>query len=258
MTDNDAVREAVRLLRGARRVVISSGAGISKESGVPTFRDAHDGLWARFQAEELATPWAFERDPDLVWSWYMYRYELIKQVKPNPGHYAVAEMEDLFDEVVVLEQNVDGLHWVAGSTDVVELHGNIQRFKCSKPCRGKTAYVYLDTLDYTTETAPPCPHCPEGGFVRPDVVWFGESLPTWAIERAYTTAARGDVMLVVGTSGTVQPAASLPSMAREQGARIIEVNPQETLISRFAHVALRGPSGEILPALVTACREENV
>jgi NAD-dependent deacetylase len=157
----------------------------------------------------------------------------------------------------VLTQNVDGLHAEAGSSDIVELHGNIQRFKCANPCDGEVRYVDLSTIEYNTEVAPPCPHCPEGGFVRPDVVWFGEGLPPGALDRAVRVAQRCDAMLVVGTSGMVHPAASLPGLARESGALVVEVNPNPTPITPTADYALRGPSGQLLPQLVDAIRKER-
>lgn len=252
MTLEAEIAEAARLFDGAQLVAVASGAGISKESGVPTFRDAQEGLWARYDPQQLATPEAFRRNPDLVWSWYMYRADLVGAVEPNAGHYAVVELEELFPQVVVLTQNVDGLHIRAGSTDVVELHGSIRRFKCSANCRGDPTIIDLSAIEYTGETAPPCPYC--GARVRPDVVWFGEALPPAALERAFEVASRCDVMLVVGTSGIVQPAASLPYRAKQSGAAIVEVNPQPGGITPIADVFLRGPSGRVLPRLVAALR----
>lgn len=251
--DQDTQRRAVEALDGARLIAVSSVAGISKESGVPTFRDAQDGLWARYDPEQLATPGAFRRDPDLVWSWYMYRTRLVEQVAPNPGHLAVADLEALVPQVVVLSQNVDGLHARAGSSDIVELHGRLGRYKCADQCRGEPTLIDLSSVEHDTVHAPACPHC--GAKVRPDVVWFGEVLPAAALERAYQIAAACDVMLAVGTtSGVVQPAASLPSLARQSGATVIEVNPEPGLVTRTADLFLQGPSGIVLPALVAALR----
>lgn len=244
--------KAVEALSRARLVAVSSGAGVSKESGIPTFREAQTGLWARYDPEQLATPAAFERDPDLVWSWYMYRYDLVRQVQPNPGHRAIADLERLVPRLVVLTQNVDGLHRAAGSTDLVELHGSLRRFKCSSNCRGFPTVIDLNAIPHNREQAPSCPHC--GALVRPDVVWFGESLPADALERALIVARECDVILVVGTSGVVQPAASLPYEARRAGATVVEVNPAPSQVTSAAHVFLQGPSGQVLPQVVDALR----
>lgn len=251
--DNDIIRAVAEAIEGFRLVVVASGAGTSKESGVPTFRDALEGLWADFDPEELATPQAFQRNPDLVWSWYMERYRKVQSVKPNPGHYAIASLEELYPQVTVLTQNVDGLHAVAGSTDVVELHGSIRRFKCFAACRGEPTRVDIAQLEVTEEKAPLCPYCATAK-VRPDVVWFGELLPVAALERARALSEKCDVFVVVGTSGVVEPAASLPRIARAHGITVIEINPEETLVSRYADFCLRGPSGEMLPRLIQALR----
>lgn len=251
------IEKAASLLRGVQRVAVLSGAGISKESGVPTFREAQHGLWARYDPQQLATPDAFRRDPDLVWRWYMYRRRLIEAVAPNPGHMAIAHLEALFPQVTVITQNIDGMHAKAGSTTIVELHGSIYRWKCSELCGGETMFVDLGTLDYNEEHAPPCPHCEEGGYVRPDVVWFGEMLPRAALEQALDEAAQCDVMLVVGTSAMVEPAASLPRIAKKSGKRLIEVNPEGTPISHLADAVLRAPSGVALPMLLAALNEEG-
>ncbi len=247
------IEQAACLISQATLLVVSSGAGISKESGIPTFRDAPTGLWANYNPEQLATRHGFRRSPDLVWSWYMMRRDLLSEARPNPGHYAVAELERLLPRVVVLTQNIDGLHAQAGSSDVVELHGSIRRFKCFDNCRGDPTPIDLETLEYTHDVAPRCPHCGVG-YVRPDVVWFGEMLPAGAIDRAFTLARLCDVMLVIGTSGIVQPAASLPVEAKQAGARVVEVNPEPGLITPHADIFLQGPSGEVLPQVVAMLR----
>src|SRR5688572_13225312 len=216
LSETNAIARAAEAVDQARLIVISSGAGISKESGVPTFRDAQDGLWAKYDPGELASPQAFERNPDLVWTWYMHRLHMARNAQPNPGHYAVVELERLVPQVVVLTQNVDGLHARAGSTDIVELHGRLGRFKCFANCQGVPTYVDIATIAYDDEHAPDCPHCESK--LRPDIVWFGEILPSDALQRAYDLTASCDVMIVVGTSGVVQPAASLPGHARRAGA----------------------------------------
>jgi NAD-dependent deacetylase len=244
------ITEAVNILSRARLVAVSSGAGISKESGIPTFREAQTGLWTRYNPEQLATPAAFERNPDLVWSWYMYRYELVREAQPNPGHYALARLEKLVPQLVILTQNVDGLHRLAGSSDVIELHGNLHRFRCSAGCQSSPAIIDLSTIVTNKEQAPACPHC--GARIRPDVIWFGEALPPRELERAFATSRACDVIVVVGTSGVVQPAASLPYEARRAGATVIEVNPSPSEVTPLAHLFLQGPSGQVLSQVVDA------
>jgi NAD-dependent deacetylase len=229
-------------LRDASRVAVLTGSGISAESGVPTFRDAQIGLWAHYDPEELATPEAFERDPRLVWEWYAWRRELVEKAAPNTGHGALAELERRVPEFVLVTQNVDGLHRRAGSRSVVELHGNILRSKCS------VEGVLVEAREDDSEVPPSCPGC--GAFLRPDVVWFGEMLPTAALEEAFEAARNCDLFFSVGTSGLVQPAASLPFEALRSGAVLVEINPDETPITRHVDFALRGQAGEVLPALV--------
>lgn len=251
----DGIRTAAAFLRTANLLVVLTGAGVSKESGIPTFRDAMDGLWSQYDPQDLATPEAFRKNPKLVWDWYEYRRQKVGAVKPNPGHYAIAEFEDLLPQVVVITQNVDSLHKQAGSTDVVELHGNIARHKCFENCRGNPTLVDVSLLEWDQQTEPPkCPHC--GAYVRPDVVWFTEALPTDALNRAVTLSQSADVMLIVGTSGVVQPAASLPYRAKRWGnAYLIDVNPIQDEITPMCDLFLQGASGDILPQIVRAMRE---
>lgn len=246
------IEQAAGILRRAGLVVVLSGAGASKESGIPTFREAQTGLWARYDPEQLATPDAFRRDPRLVWQWYAYRRRLVQSVAPNAGHYALAELEKRVPRVIVLTQNVDGLHQAAGSSDVVELHGNILRTKCSAGCQGEPTMVDLASLPLDEQDAAPphCPHCGEA--LRPDVVWFGEALPVDAINRAYEVSATCDVLLVVGTSGVVYPAAALPAVAHEAGVPVIEVNPEPSGVTALATVFLQGRGGQVLSQLVAA------
>jgi len=231
-------------LRSAQKVVVLTGSGISAESGVPTFRDAQTGLWARYDPVELATPEAFERDPRLVWEWYAWRRELVGEATPNPGHAALAELECRVPDFTLLTQNVDGLHRRAGSQNVIELHGNIMRSKCS------VEGVLVEPREDDTGVPPSCPIC--GAFLRPDVVWFGEALPAEAIEDAFDAARECDVFFSIGTSGLVQPAASLAFEARRHGSMIIEINPDKTPLTRNTEYALRGRAGELLPVLVRA------
>jgi NAD-dependent protein deacetylase/lipoamidase len=227
--------------REARRVVVLTGAGVSAESGVPTFRGA-DGLWRRHRAEDLATPEAFARDPRLVWEWYEWRRRLIATRRPNPAHEAIAALETRVQEFLLITQNVDGLHRRAGSRRLVELHGSLWRVRCL--AEGTVA----ETLEVPFPSLPPCCTC--GALVRPDVVWFGEALPTGAIRQAYDAAESCDVMLVVGTSAFVQPAASLPMIGKAHGAYVVEVNLEPTPLSAFADESHHGKAGEVLPQLL--------
>lgn len=250
------LRAAARVLHASRCPVVLTGAGISKESGIPTFRDALDGLWAQYDPQQLATPGAFRRNPKLVWDWYEYRRELLAQAQPNPGHRALVELERLLGCLIVITQNVDGLHQAAGSSDVIALHGDIRRNKCFANCQGDPTLVDISALEWDAEAGPPrCPHC--GAYVRPAVVWFEETLPPDASDRAFALARAADVMLVVGTSGVVQPVASLPFLAHEHGATIIEINPSRTPITRLADWFLDGPAGVVLPQVVAALAEEG-
>ncbi len=221
---------------------ILTGAGISAESGVPTFR-GEGGLWQKFRPEELANVDAFMANPDLVWSWYQHRRQVVDDVEPNPGHYAIAKLEEALSDFSLITQNVDGLHARAGSRRIYELHGNIQRNKCMK-C-GKM----FETLpDETSDKAPQCDSC--SGKIRPDVVWFGEMLPEDVIDAAFRAAERSSLFLSVGTSAIVQPAASLPIVAKNAGAYLIEINTEPTVLTSYADLFLRGKSGEILPRLI--------
>jgi len=229
-------------LRRAGRVVVLTGAGISAESGVPTFRQAQTGLWAQYDPQELATPAAFRRQPQLVWDWYAWRRELVAGVAPNPGHFALASMEAYVPTFTLITQNVDSLHQRAGSRHVIELHGNITRVKCSREER------VVETWPATEERPPRCPDC--GAFLRPDVVWFGEALPAAVLHAASEAARLADIFLTIGTSGLVQPAASLPRLAAGNGAVTVEINIEDTPLSPRMDYTLRGPSGVILPMLV--------
>ena len=223
-------------------MVALTGSGISAESGVPTFREAQTGLWARYDPQRLATPEAFDRDPHLVWEWYEWRRNLVSEALPNPGHRALAELERRVPEFSLITQNVDGLHQRAGSRDVVELHGNILRSRCSREG------VIAEPEDRDDAVPPRCPRC--GALLRPDVVWFGEMLPAGALEAA-SEAARGcELFLSVGTSSLVYPAAALPYEALESGATLVEINAGETPLSRQADHVLRGRAGELLPELL--------
>lgn len=220
-------------------LVALTGAGVSAESGVPTFR-GQEGLWRQYSPQELATPAAFRRDPELVWRWYDWRRELIGDCQPNAAHETLTEMDRALTDFTLVTQNVDGLHQLAGTERLLELHGNIWRVCCTR-----CDYATEDRRVPLPHLPPHCPSC--DGLLRPDVVWFGESLPRGPLEAAWTAASRCRTMLVIGTSALVEPAASLPLAALRQGARLVEVNPQETSLSRHAHEVLRDPAGEALP-----------
>ncbi len=245
----DSIEQAAEHLATAEHVVVFTGAGVSKESGLPTFREAQEGLWAEYDPQDLASVEGFRRDPERVWTWYQHRRTLYGDVEPNPGHHAIVDLEELVPRVVVVTQNVDNLHRDAGSSDIVELHGNIYRYKCID----REHKLQLDELEDTDEIPPRCPRC--GSLVRPDVVWFGEFLPPDALERAFQESRQCDVMLVVGTSAVVQPAASLPYEAADYGASIIEVNPNPSGVTNLADVFLQGPSGEMLPQVTDELKE---
>lgn len=243
----DDIARCARLIGPQANVAVLTGAGVSKESGIPTFRDALTGLWADYDPEKLATAQGFLSDPPLVWQWYDWRRRLLADVEPNAGHYAIAEMESLAKRVVVITQNVDGLHARAGSTAVLELHGSITSFYC---------FDGHHRVDDVPLGLPSPPLCRCGSLVRPAVVWFGEMLPDGLIEAAIhevTTAA--DVVFVVGTSGIVQPAASLPLLARRSGKKVVEINPEPTPVTPVCDIYISGKSGEILPQIVAAVRQ---
>jgi len=240
----------IRRLRTARHIAVLTGAGTSAESGVPTFRDAQTGLWAQYSPEELATPEAFRRNPRLVWEWYQWRRERVSQARPNRGHLALARMESLAPEFTLITQNVDGLHQEAGSKRVLELHGNIRRTKCF------TENTIVDSWPATSEIPPRCPRC--GGLLRPDVVWFGESLQVEILNAAETAARSCEVFLSVGTSSVVYPAAALPHSALAGGATVIEINPTPTTLAAEASYSFPAASGEFLPALLLTVWEEEI
>ena len=234
--------QLIETLRSARYVVVLTGAGVSAESRIPTFREAQTGLWAKYSPEELATPQAFRRNPKLVWEWYTWRREVAAQAKPNPGHLALAELEQRMPQFTLITQNVDGLHQRAGSRHIIELHGNINRTKCFDEGN------IIDSWPPTTELPPRCPLC--GGYLRPDVVWFGETLPPQALHTAFEAARQCDLFFSIGTSALVQPAASLPYEALQRGVTVVEINPDVTPLTPNVTYALRGSAGQVLPELL--------
>jgi NAD-dependent deacetylase len=236
--------ELIRFLRQAERVAALTGAGVSQESGLRTFRDAQTGLWSQYKPTELASPEAYTRDPKLVWDWYAMRRGKVAGVEPNLGHYALVDMAHHIPEFSLITQNVDNLHRKAGSPVVIELHGNLQRVRCSS-C-GQQVEAWNDADD----VVPRCEAC--DGLLRPDVVWFGESLPRVELEAAVEAARACQVFFSIGTSGTVQPAASLAYAARNRGAIVVEINAEPTPLTEKVDFSLHGKSGKILPALVQA------
>lgn len=228
-------------LKGSERVVVLTGAGISAESGVPTFR-GEGGLWRKYRATDLATPEAFESDPRLVWEFYGWRRQLLAPLSPNPGHYALAELERKIPHFTLITQNIDGLHQKAGSANILELHGNLWWVRCTR-CGGLS--------ENHTIPLPELPRCDScQGLLRPHVVWFGEMLDAGILDRAYQAIQECGVMLVVGTSGTVQPAASMGLIARKRGATVAEVNLDPTPYTDAYDISISGKSGEILPQLL--------
>jgi NAD-dependent deacetylase len=242
MSNVDIPSDLIKFLHSASRLAVLTGAGVSAESGLRTFRDPMDGLWAQYRPEDLATPEAFERNPELVWEFYAMRRLKTGEVQPNPGHFALAEMGRRVPTFTLITQNVDGLHQRAGSVGVIELHGNITRVRCSRGCG-----IFSEWEDIEG-AVPACPKC--GAKLRPDVVWFGETLPRFELEAAITAARTCQAFFSAGTSGLVQPAASLPFYARQSGAVVVDVNPEETPLTSSADYFLQGRSGEVLPELV--------
>jgi len=234
----------ISALKNAKNVLVLTGAGMSAESGVPTFRDAQTGMWEKFRPEDLATPEAFRNHPQTVWDWYADRRENIRKVRPHSGHFALVEMEQSFENFLLVTQNVDRLHQQAGSKQVIELHGNIMLSICSE-----TGREISDKWIKSNPGRPPVsPHHPRG-LARPGVVWFGEELPTGAMNRATAEASSCDVCFSIGTSSLVQPAASLPFIALNAGAVVIEVNPTPTSLSAKAHFSLQATAAEALTAI---------
>lgn len=239
--------ELVQTVKKAKYVAVLTGAGVSAESGIATFRDP-DGLWAKLNPAELASVDGFMSNPKLVWSWYQHRRDIVHSTEPNKGHYAIAEMEKVFPEFALITQNVDRLHQSAGSNDVVELHGNIIENhcqKCKKPFLGETTLPDGEL--------PRCSEC--GGMIRPSVVWFGENLPFEAMAKSEEIVENCDLFFSVGTSAEVYPAAALPVKAKQYGATLIEVNPNKTAISHYADFRLEAPSGIALPILLEKLKE---
>ena len=242
----DLPENLISTLQNARHLLILTGAGMSAESGVPTFRDAQSGLWQKYRPEDLATPEAFRRDPQTVWDWYTERRRNIRAVKPHAGHFALVELAAYFETFQIVTQNVDSLHQQAGSAAVTELHGNIMQSTCSR-----TGRVIDEAWIRDNPGRPPVsPHHPKG-LARPAVVWFGESLPAKAMDFALDQASTCDVCFSIGTSSLVQPAASLPYIALNSGAEVIEINPVPTSLSSEARFSLKGTAADVLTRIAS-------
>jgi NAD-dependent deacetylase len=233
----------IEKLRQSSRILFFTGAGVSAESGLPTFRDAQTGLWAQYKAQDLATPEAFARDPDTVWRWYQWRRRVHAGVTPNPAHHAIAAFEARLPESTLVTQNVDRLHELAGSPAPIHLHGSVFRNKCAG------CGAAMPDVPHDLETPPSCAAC--GGLCRPDVVWFGEGLPEGPWAEALAAAAAAEVVIVIGTSATVHPAARIPLLARDAGALVVQVNPEPTPLDKIAQ-NLRGAAGVVMPELLAA------
>jgi len=246
--------DLLNTLRKARHIAVFTGAGVSAESGIPTFRDAQLGLWKQFDAARLASPDGYLADKALVWGWYEWRRMKVLQAAPNPAHLAIVELADQTEKLTLITQNVDDLHERAGSIGVIHLHGSLHKprcFACARP--------YLCSSDIPEEPAdgrrlepPRCEHC--NGRIRPGVVWFGEFVPETEWQQAEIAVSTCDVLISVGTTSLVWPAAQLPKDAAQNGATVIQINPDETALDRIAHYNLRGRAGDILPGLAEAIR----
>ena len=230
-------------LQKARHAVVVTGAGISAESGIPTFRDAQSGLWAQFRPEELASEKGFRADPERVWQWYAWRRQQVLQIQPNPGHHALAHLQQRLPRLTLITQNVDGLHQAAGSSDVIELHGSIHRVRCLDRDCGE--------MDWPADTSMVPKHAC-GSLLRPAVVWFGEYLPEQALTEAIAAVGHCDLLFSIGTSSMVYPAAELPVMAKRNGAVVVEINPNPTPLSQLADYVLTGEAGMVLPEILKA------
>ncbi len=243
--------QAKERIYSARKVVVLTGAGISAESGIPTFRDTN-GLWTKFSPEELASFDAFYKNTKIVSEWYKKRRIIIEQTPPNAGHFALAEMEQLFADFHIITQNIDGLHQKSGSNNVVEIHGNIMHNYCIDCQKTYSAKEFDEIYQHNADHIPRC-EC--GGLIRPDVVWFGEQLPQEALEKAFQLTEDADLFFSVGTSAQVRPAADLPILGLQKGAFLVEINPAKTGLTNYTHLNIQGKSGEILPQLLREIKQ---
>lgn len=243
------IEHARHLVAKAKRIVFFTGAGMSADSGVPTFRDALTGLWAHYDPTQLATPEAFAGNPKLVWNFYEHRRDIVRQCAPNAGHHAIAALEGNGQQITVITQNVDGYHQLAGSREVLCLHGNIMESRCHHGCAG--IFPATEPTGPNATVPPICATCGQRT-LRPNVVWFGEMLDEVVLERARNAVENCGLIVVIGTSGVVYPAAGLADVALGLGKRFIEINPEPSQWSRDADVSLRGRASEVLPAMLAA------
>ncbi len=241
MSESNNFSSLAASLKKAVKISVLTGSGISAESGIPTFR-GKEGLWKQYRAEELATPQAFADDPAMVWGWYDWRRGLIASKQPNPGHRVLTEWENIFPEFTLITQNIDGLHQKSGSHNVIELHGSIWKLRCVGE-----GIITENHAPHLAELPPRCPQC--GALLRPHVVWFGEALDMNLLQTSIKQASESDVILVVGTSAIVYPAAAIPFSAAKAGARLVEINPEHTPLSEYADWSFRGKAGEVLPII---------
>ncbi len=238
MTDNLEI--LFQKITHASKIVILTGAGMSAESGLQTFRGAK-GFWSKHNPMELASKEGFTKDPELVWKWYQERYNNVEHNKPHEGHFAITALQEMLQELTVITQNVDGYHQQSGTKDVLELHGSIVKFKCLDCDRKYNEAIIPDVLNN-------CNHC--NGLIRPDVVWFGEQLPHNTLKEAEEKTLQCDLFMSIGTSSEVYPAAGLPLLAQQKGATVVEINPYETALSNKADIVIRGLAKEILPTVL--------
>ena len=238
---DDKIIEAKEIIHNSSSITVLTGAGISAESGIPTFR-GEQGFWRQQRPEDIAIPQAFSRDPKFVWEWYDLRRQTIKEARPNSGHYAIVDLQNQKSNFSLITQNIDGLHQLAGSRHIIELHGNIWQIRCTK-C-GNVEENYEVPIK---EIPPKCKKCRM--LARPNVVWFGEMIPMAAIDRSLIAIEQCELMLIVGTSGVVEPAASMGLVAKQTGKIVIEVNLEPTVNSHLYDLTIHGNSGEILPLL---------
>lgn len=245
---DEALKQAADALREAKLVGVMTGAGVSKESGIPTYREAMTGLWSNFSFQELASPEGFRANPARVWEWYAERRIQMRAVQPNAGHIALAKLGEIVPHLHITTQNIDDLHERGGSRHILHLHGKLNEVKCYANCQGEQTIIPEAEFVHGKTNPPRCPHC--GAWLRPNVVWFGEMLPDGAFDYAKGIAAQANVYLVAGTSGMVFPAAELPLIAKQAGAFVIDINPDETDYNAFTDISLRGGFGEVMPKLL--------
>ena len=247
-TAESEIEKIAHEIKRSSYTTVLTGAGISAESGIPTFR-GKDGLWNKYKPEELATPQAFAKDPGLVWEWYAWRMKLVFSKEPNRGHEILAELEKRGLIRAIITQNADDLHERAGSKNVIHLHGRLRDVVCSSCSYRTEAEKILEKFGMDRVELPICPEC--GSLLRPGVVWFGESLPPAELNKAFSEAEKSDLILVIGTSAVVQPAASIPLLTKRRGGKIVEINPDPTPLTSIADISVRGKAGEVLSSVLS-------